>query len=132
MKTYTRRNILSAVTALVAFGFGAGVAQAAVPSVSGTFTTPKVATGTIMFTATRAVRVGNWGVAYIGNVKISGRTYPGNLYGANMTWFYPMNYATMGDTRLTLQPDGSYAGTITFYNKAGAVTDQGTVQTTMK
>jgi hypothetical protein len=132
MKTYTRRSILSIFTALLALGFGAGVAQAAIPSVSGTFTTPKVPAGTIRFTAVKAVRVGSSGVAYIGNVNISGRTYPGNLYGANMTWFYPVNYATMGDTNLTLQPDGSFAGTITFYNKRGAVIDQGTAQTIVK
>ena len=125
MKAYTRRSILSISAALLTLGFGAGFAQAAVPSVSGTFTTPKVAAGTIRFTAVRAVRVGSWGIAYIGNVNISGRTYPGNLYGANVTWFYPTNYATMGNTNLTLQPDGSYAGTITFYNKRGAIIDQG-------
>lgn len=133
MKTYTRRSILSIFTALIALGFGAGVAQAAVPSVSGTFTTPKVAVGTIRFTAVKAVRLGSsGGVAYIGNVKISGKTYPGNLYGANVTWFYPTNYATMGDTNLTLQPDGSFTGTITFYNKRGAIIDQGTAQTVVK
>ena len=132
MKAYSRRSILSIFAALLALGFGAEFAQAAVPSVSGIFTTPKVTAATIQSTAVRAVLVGSWGIAYIVNLNISGRTYSGNLYGANVTWFYPTNYATIGDTNLTLQADGSYAGTITFYNKRGAIIDQGTAQTIVK
>jgi hypothetical protein len=129
MKTTTRRSFVTLITTLLVLGFSA--AQAAAPSVTGTFVTPKKA-GTIKFTAVKAVRVGSYGVAYQGNVNISGRTYPGTLYGPNLTWFYPVNYETNGDTQLTLQADGSYAGIITFYSKAGAILDQGTARTVIK
>lgn len=126
----TRRNILTFIIALLAILASATGAQAA-PSVTGTFVTPK-RTGTIKFTALKAVRVGSWGVAYQGNVNISGKSYPGTLYGTSLTWFYTPNYETNGDARFTLQADGSYAGVITFYSKLGAIIDQGTAKAVIK
>ncbi|MBL9146058.1 MAG: hypothetical protein JNM99_20420 [Verrucomicrobiaceae bacterium] len=129
MRTNHRRTILASVIAILALSIG--TVFAAAPSVTGTFVTPKKS-GTMKFTAVKAVRVGSWGVAYQGNVNISGKRYPGTLYGTSLTWFYTPNYETNGDARLALQTDGSYAGPITFYSKLGAIIDQGTAKAVIK
>lgn len=129
MNTFSLRPTLILILALL--GLIAATAQAAAPSVTGTFVTPK-RSGTLKFTAVKAVRVGSYGVAYQGNVNVSGKSYPGTLYGTSLTWFYTPNYETNGDARLTLQADGSYAGIITFYSKLGAIIDQGTAKAVIK
>lgn len=122
-------NVLTSIIAI--FALSIGTAFAAAPSVTGTFTTPKKS-GTIKFTAVKAVRVGSYGVAYQGNVNVSGKSYPSTLYGTALTWFYTPNYETNGDARLMLQADGSYSGPITFYNKLGAIINQGTAKAVIK
>lgn len=122
MKNTQRKSLLAIITALFILGIGA--VQAA-PNGIGSYTTPTSA-GSIKFTPVKAVRIGSYGVAYQGNYNVSGKVSPGILYGANMTWYYTPNYETKAQAALTLQPDGTYTGTITFYDKKGNVTSTGT------
>ena len=111
--------------------------QGAIPQVSGTYVTP-TKSGTIKFKAQRAFRAGSWGIAYIGNYNISGKNYPGSFFangakGTTLSWNYnSINYEQAGQALVFQQPDGSWLGTISFYDKAGNTISTGTAKITVK
>ena len=103
-------------------------AQAVGPYVAGTY----VATarqGTIQFTPVK--RVIQFG--YQGNFRIDGRTYPGSYYtirgtpNIGMVWYYGSSGLSAGSAVVAPVGGTTYAGTITFTNRQGQVTDAGTV-----
>ncbi|MGB8700235.1 MAG: hypothetical protein WCD18_12530 [Thermosynechococcaceae cyanobacterium] len=95
---------------------------------NGTYKTP-TKSGIIIYTPTRIFpRVGSGGW-----VRVDGVRYWGVVASSRgitgMTWYYG-NDSTgpeAGRATLTLQSDGSYAGSIQFTNRRGVIIDQGTV-----
>lgn len=105
-----------------------GVRPAAV-AMHGTYTTP-TASGTISYTPLRAFRGGSEGRYVIG-----GQTRPGSMYaavggGVGMGWFYGYTGVMAGTALVTLQPNGTYSGPITFLARDGSTLDAGTVTVT--
>ncbi len=120
--------VMLAATALL-LSVGTTV-QAVGPNVNGSYVTP-LKQGTLKFVPVK--RVVQWG--YQGNATVEGRKFPATLsYGNSgiyLTWMRRTDYVQLGQASLNIQPDGTYAGTIEFLNKAGTVTDSGVVQATI-
>ena len=111
--------------------------NAAITQVSGTYVTP-AKSGTIKFKAQRAFRAGSWGIGYIGTYNISGKNYPGSFFangtkGTSLSWSYnSINYEQAGQAVVFQQPDGSWLGNISFFDKAGNTTSTGTAKIIIK
>ncbi len=132
MKTRTGKAVIraAAVAAVVVAALSISVAAAtAAPTLHGTYVTPTTQ-GTIAYTALRAIRGGSEGT-YV----VAGKRHPGSLYaavggGTGLVWYYGTSGIMAGNALVTLQPDGTYAGSIWFFNRAGATIDSGTVRVT--
>jgi hypothetical protein len=109
-------------------------AQAAAPTLNGTFTTVN-GQGTIKYTMVKALaRLGSQG-RYV----INGKSYPGVLYairatgGLGLSWFYGSTGITAGSA--VVSPTGNpneYSGTIQFVDRQGNVIDSGAITITMQ
>ena len=100
-------------------------AQAA-PTLTGTYVTP-LQSGSLSYTAVRAFRGGSEG-----NFVVGGKRYPGSAYaarggGTGLVWYFGTSGIMAGNALLTAQPDGTYAGPIWFFDRAGNTTDTGTL-----
>jgi hypothetical protein len=109
---------------------GAAQSAATLPTLSGTYTTPN-RSGTLTYTATRYFyRIGSGGW-----VRVDGTRYWGVFVkGYALTFYYGVDSTgpVAGTVILSAQlPDGTYPGTVTFNDKAGNVTDTGTVSVTL-
>lgn len=132
MRTKHARRLITLAAAF--FLGGLGSLQAA-PSVTGTFATPNK-TGTFKFSAVKAVRVVST-YAYQGYFRVGTKTQPGVVYGARpsglgIAWYYGVSGNMAANGLLQPQPDGSYTGTITFFDVKGVQTDAGTARMTFK
>ncbi len=107
---------------------GSQVQAQTLPTWNGTYQTA-AKSGIITYTPTRLFpRIGSGGW-----VRVDGVRYWGVLVFnrgiTGMTWYYG-NDSTgpeAGRAILTLQPDGTYTGTIQFTNRSGVIIGQGTV-----
>lgn len=99
------------------------------PLLSGTYTTP-LRSGTLTYNVVTIFGGGSGGW-----VRVDGKRYWGVLVkGYALTFYYGIDSTgpTAGTMILSAPlPDGTYPGTVTFYSKAGNVTDSGTVLMTM-
>jgi len=130
MRTTKRSRIVS-LGAVIAFAAAllliGRIAQAA-PYVSGTFSTP-YQHGALQFTPLKRVV----GVGVEGRFLIHGKSYPGTLYGIRhtnnvaMVWYYGTSGLSAGSAVATYVAGTTYVGTIQFTDKAGTVTDAGTL-----
>jgi hypothetical protein len=125
VKRWARRTAFGVLVAGLV-GLFALPAKAAVPYVSGTYVTP-ARQGTIQFTPLR--RVVQFG--YEGRFVIDGKTYPGSLYyprtgGVGLVWYFGTTGIMSGNTLVSLQADGSFAGPVWFFDRRGNTTAEGT------
>ncbi|MFO0940356.1 MAG: hypothetical protein U0930_06265 [Pirellulales bacterium] len=105
----------------------ASASSAAIPNVTGTYTTNSKQ-GTISFTAVK--RVIQFG--YQGTVKIDGKGAPGVEYfprtgGVGLAWYFGYTGITAGNAFCLPQTDGSYSGPVWFYDRRGNIIDSGTM-----
>lgn len=122
------RMATAVLLASAIFGLLAGTALAA-PTMHGTFATP-LKQGTITYTAQRAISYGSEG-----KFVVAGVSHPGSMYravggGIGLAWYYGYTGLTAGNALVTLQPDGTYSGSVWFFSRAGAVIDSGTITVT--
>jgi hypothetical protein len=110
------------------FGLLAGTALAA-PTMHGTFATP-LKQGTITYTAQRAISGGSEGKFVVAGVTRPGSMYRATTGGIGLVWYYGYTGLTAGNALVTQQPDGTYAGSVWFFNKAGTMIDSGTISVT--
>jgi hypothetical protein len=128
----SRRLFLSFLLLAILLMSSVITVRAAAPALKGTITSSQ-GTGTITFTAVKAVR----GLGYQGNFVIYGKSSPGMVYGVRGTtgigvvWYYGVSGIMAGNGILT--PTGApntYSGTVQFFDRAGNVTGTGTVTAT--
>ncbi len=103
-------------------------ASAATATLTGQYTIG-AGTGSFSYYALRGIRYGSEG-----NFVLSGRTYPGSMFTPpripgmlSMVWYDPTTYNQVGAAAVTLQPNGSYTGTLTLYRPDGSVKATGTL-----
>lgn len=99
--------------------------QAAIPYVSGTYTTP-TQQGTVKFNPVK--RVIQFG--YQGNYNINGKSFPGVLYfprtgGMGVAWYYGVSGIPASNALLQPQADGTYRGPVWFFDRKGNQIDSG-------
>ncbi len=75
--------------------------------------------------------------AYQGYFRVAGKSQPGVVYavrtgGLGVAWYYGVSGNVAANGVLQLQPDGSYEGPMTWYDKKGAQIDAGTARMTYK
>ena len=109
-----------------------GSAMAAGQGAVGTFSTP-ARSGKVRFVAVKRVAQIN---GYQGNMTISGKTYPGVMYGLRdgrlaFVWYYASDYSQAGQAILSRMPDSSYSGTITFLDRRGNTAETGGMTVTV-
>ncbi len=119
---------LFALLALVLLVSLSSPASAATATLTGQYTIG-TGTGSFSYYALRGIRYGSEG-----NFVLSGKTYPGSMFTPpripgmlSMAWYNPSTYNQVGAAAVTLQPDGSYTGTLTLYFPDGTVKATGTL-----
>lgn len=126
----TRKTIVGTLASMLILTM-AGAAFAGYVT-TGTFTTPK-RTGGFSFTPLRAFRGG-----VEGKFVIAGKSYPGSMYypatgKVGYVWYYGTSGVMAGTGVVSpAATTGQYSGTIQFTDKAGNVTEEGTLKVTIK
>lgn len=124
------RTVVAGV-AMTLFFLAAGPAKAAVPYVSGTYTTPN-ASGGFKFTPVRAIQGG-----FEGRFVVGGKAYLGSIYAirgtsdTGMVWYYGVTGIPAGSARVSPNASGLYSGPISFTNLRGQTTDSGRLTVTI-
>ena len=122
------RRVATTMLILAALLLTAAPAFAAAPYVNGTYQTPN-RQGTIKFTPQRAVIQ----YGYEGKFVVDGKTYPGSLYfvrgtsNVGMVWYYGTSGLQAGTALVSPTGGSSYAGSISFTDRHGNITDSGTL-----
>lgn len=115
-----------AAAAVLALGTAAPATSAGTVTLRGHFTTATTSGG-IVYTALRTIPGGSEGKYRIAGVKHPGSLYAAAPEGTGLAWYYGVSGIAAGNALITLQPDGSYRGSIWFYDRKGNVVDSGRV-----
>lgn len=120
--------VVAILTAII--GSSEPVAAQVIRSATGTFQT-NLRNGSFKFVTVKAVRVGNT-TALQGNFNIAGRSFPGVMFPTvdgrmSLAWYYGSTGITAGQSVAAKQADGTFSGPISFVNRNGTLTEQGTL-----